>query len=331
MNHMNLGREGVEWGREIWNRIDQAVHDEAQRTKVAAKFLPLYPVAPNIATVTADAVDAQTSPLLTVNEAAMTPLLEIWVDFALTKQQYEVEEHLMTAVTSAINAANKLSRAEDLLIFQGREGFRDGLFQSQTVNLRGARRNQAGQLELPFDIVGLLPADDDQKIQVDPVEVSDDPTQNRYGENTFGAVAKGYSLLQKTHYGRQALVLPTSIYADTYAPLPTTLALTADRLKGLIGEHFYGAVTLPDQFVTDSHEIVFPVPTGVQVALDGNTMDRVVGVDATTAFMQVDGEGLYRFRVFERFALRLKDRKAVVELDFQRAKSVPTTTVKKER
>jgi hypothetical protein len=45
-------------------------------------------------------------------------------------------------------------------------------------------------------------------------------------------------------------------------------------------------------------------------------MDLVIGMDVTTAFMQVDDQGLYRFRVFERFALRPKDTTAIVRLEF---------------
>jgi uncharacterized linocin/CFP29 family protein len=170
------------------------------------------------------------------------------------------------------------------------------------------------QLFPPFDIIGLLPAD--QKISVEPTQAATDPSQNRYGENTFGAVAKAYSLLQETHYGRQALALPTSEYADTYAPIPTTLITPADRIKGLVDDRFYGTSSLPDKFDAQTDPPL--TPEGIQVAIDGDTMDLVVGVDTTTAFMQVDNDGLYRFRVYERFTLRLKDKQAVVELDFQR-------------
>lgn len=316
----NLGRDKLDWSPDIWNHIDQAVHDEAKRTKIAAQFLPLYPTEMDMMTVQSDAVNAQTVPLLTVNEEAVTPLIEIWTEFALTKQQYEKEEQLMTAVTLAINAVNKLSRAEDLLLFQGSIGIEDDLFQSQTVNLRGASRDsKTGKISSRFHIVGLLPsAPSGQVIPVEPTEVnSTDPGQNRYGENTFGAVARGYSVLQRTHYGRDALVLPTNPFADTWAPLKTTLIMPADRIKGLVGDRFYGTSTLPNDFNYSNR--LFPVPQGLLVALDGNTMDLVMGMDATTAFMQVDGEGLYRFRVFERFALRLKDPKAVVRLEFQKA------------
>jgi len=313
MNAINLGRDKLDWGPDVWARIDQAVHDEAQRTKIAVKFLPLYPVGAEVTTIPSDAVDPHSNPLLTVDETDCAPILEIWTEFALTKQQYENEQNLMTAVTLAINAANRLSRAEDLLIFQGDAGIADDLFQSRAVNIRGAKKT-GNKIAAPFPITGLLPAEANQQIPIEPTEVASDPTQNRYGENTFGAVARGYSLLQRTHYGRQALVLPATKFADAHAPLRTTLIMPADRIKGLVENRFYGTSSLPDNFEA---KVKLPEPVGVLVAIDGNTMDLVVGMDAITEFMQIDGEGLYRFRVFERFALRLKDRRAVVELKFQ--------------
>ena len=40
--------------------------------------------------------------------------------------------------------------------------------------------------------------------------------------------------------------------------------------------------------------------------------------EPAVAFSQVDGGGMYHVRVFERFAMRLKDAEALVPLDFQR-------------
>jgi hypothetical protein len=61
--------------------------------------------------------------------------------------------------------------------------------------------------------------------------------------------------------------------------------------------------------------------TGVLVSLSGNTMDLVRGIlddslDAQVTFNQKDQNEQYRFRVFERFALRLKDPTAVILLLF---------------
>jgi len=47
----NNGRDKVHWSKEVWDRIDMAVHQEAMRTKVASKFLPIHPVPPTTTTV----------------------------------------------------------------------------------------------------------------------------------------------------------------------------------------------------------------------------------------------------------------------------------------
>jgi hypothetical protein len=36
----NLGRDKVPWTKDIWDRIDKAVHEEVMRTRVGQKFLP---------------------------------------------------------------------------------------------------------------------------------------------------------------------------------------------------------------------------------------------------------------------------------------------------
>jgi len=286
MNQMSYGKEEPEWTQEVWDRIDQAVHDEAQRTKVAAKFLPLYMAVPSALIVPADTVNVD-SPPLTVDEALTTPIVENLVEFALTKQQYGREDGLMTAITLATRAANLLSQAEDLLLFQGDLGLQDPLFTSNLV------RHQSGSAG-----GGLLSVD--RSVSV-PQKT---PGIDIWGENTFGAVATAYSILQDNgHYGPYALVLPTVPYADTYAPLATTLILTADRIKPLVTGGFYGTGTLPDF-------------TGIMVSTGGNTMDLVIGKDATTQFEQKDARGRFLFRVYERFALRLKDKTAGVKLEF---------------
>ena len=53
-------------------------------------------------------------------------------------------------------------------------------------------------------------------------------------------------------------------------------------------------------------------------------MDLVVGIDVMTTFLQEDPDGRYRFRVYERFALRLKDETARIRLDFQQQVTNPT-------
>jgi uncharacterized linocin/CFP29 family protein len=137
------------------------------------------------------------------------------------------------------------------------------------------------------------------------VDVSlSDPDAGRYGEESFAAVERAYADLQERgHYGPYSLVFPTRPYADAHAPLATTLIMPADRIKPLVDGRFFGTGTVPERL-------------GVMQSTGGNTVDLVVGRDAVTAFVQEDTEGLYRFRVFERLALRDKDPTGRVVLKF---------------
>lgn len=279
---MNLGRERLTWSEDIWKSIDAAVHDEVLRTSVAAKFIPLPgPVAPEVQTVPSDLINVDT---MTVDEVAVTPIVELGVEFGLTRQQITNEPQLATAITLATRSANLLTQAEDMTLFQGDSAFSNPLF--KRVQHTGGSAG-AGLLKVT-----------DQVVKVPPVSAG------VYGEHTFQAVAQAYSLLQgQGHYGPYALALRSEIYADTYAPLPDTLAMPSDRIKPLVPLGFYGTGTLP-------------ASSGVMVSVGGNAMDLVASVDPITEFLQVDPDGTYRFKVYERFALRVKDKTAIVRLEF---------------
>jgi uncharacterized linocin/CFP29 family protein len=287
----NLGRDKLPWESNLWDRIDQAVNKEGERIRIARRFIPLVPM-PDALTTPADTINTDTT-FLRVDEGSTVPLIEIWVEFALTKQQVEAEDHLATAVTLATRATNLLAQAEDTLIFQGQAAIDNSkIFKDGTVHYRAG---PAGP--------GLLNNAPPNEFRPSPQ--SDEGSGNGYGEQTFKAVTKAYSDLQEAgHYGPYALAFHTDIYADTYAPLEKTLIMPADRIKPLMDKGFFGTGTLPEL-------------TGLLLSIGGNTVDLVIGKDAITAFMQEDGEGLYRFRVFERFAVRDKDAKGRVKLGFQ--------------
>ena len=277
---MNLGRDAVAWPQDVWTRIDQAVSAEIQRTGVASKVMPLSGPMPDATTVPADVIDEDT---MTVSEDAVLPIVELSVEFSLTPQQVDSEATLSTAETLATRAANLIAQAEDLLIFQGQRGAESPIFRQ--VKTRGA----AG--------IGVLGA------ARDTVQVNHSGNGG-YGEETVRAVAQAYSALQaKGQYGPYALVLRTEEYADTFEPLKNTLVMPADRIKPLMTQGFFGTGTLPEV-------------TGLLLSLGGAAMDVMVGVEPVTAFLQIDNDGMYRFRVFERFALRVKDPAAIVRLEF---------------
>jgi uncharacterized linocin/CFP29 family protein len=280
---MNLGRDRLDWTPDVWKLIDTAVHDEFVRTTIASKFIPLHGPLPDAVTVPADVINPET---MTIDEGAVTPLVELWVEFGLTPQQVVGEAQLSTALTLATRASNLLSQAEDAVLFKGDGAFKDDLFKK--VQHRGS----AGR--------GLLAAAR-EVVSVTPTGTSG----SQYGEHTFEAVADAYSLAQgKGHYGPYGLALRTEIYADTLAPLPETLAMPADRIRPLVTLGYFGTGALP-------------VGRGVMVSVGGNSMDLVAGVDPITEFLRVDENSQYKFRVFERFALRIKDDTAIVRLEFK--------------
>jgi uncharacterized linocin/CFP29 family protein len=324
------GRGKIPWSKEVWERIDQAVEMEAKRTRVGARFLPKRQVPPKTTSVPTDAYSLNVTnagkPILTVDEGATTRLNEYFVEFLLTPQQVHQEEgdfqHLghSTAVTLAIKAANTLSQAEDFIIFQGQNAITGtNLFKSNLVlTLSGNAPADTGLLNFPVGGTApgagpLTPAGVPAIIVENVSPLAPAVPGVIYGPNTFEAVAKAYSDLQaQGHYGPYALVLETIPYADTYAPLPATLTLTADRIKPLVTSGFFGTGTLPPNSP--------PAPAapfyGVLVSLGGNTMDLVIGLEPIVAFMQEDTDGNFRFRVLQRFALRVKDPTGIVILKF---------------
>jgi uncharacterized linocin/CFP29 family protein len=332
------GRSKIPWSKDVWDRIDQAVDMEVKRTRIGARFLPKRAVPPKTTSVPTDSYSlngavagAAAAAILTVDEGATTRVNEYFVEFELTPQQVDQEEGDFktlghsTAVTLATKAANTLAQAEDVIIFQGQNGITGStLFTKGLVaQLGGNEPADTGLLNFPIGAAApgagpLTPAP--PNITVIPVPLLAPAVPGViYGPNSFTALAQAYSALQALgHYGPYALVLETIPYADTYAPLPATLTLTADRMKPLVTAGFFGTGTLPP------NPPPAPVPPpaqvdpyfGVLVSLGGNTMDLVSGVEPIVAFMQEDTNGNFRFRVLQRFALRVKDPTGIVILQF---------------
>jgi uncharacterized linocin/CFP29 family protein len=314
------GRNKIPWGKDVWQRIDQAIAAEVKRTGIGARFLPVRAVPPQTTSVPTDSY-AVTRGIFSVDEGATVRLCEYYVEFELTPQQVAQEEGDFrdlghsTAVTLATKAANSLAMAEDLVIFQGQnavtgaEPFTSGLVQT----LGGNMPLDTGLLNFP--VGGNAPGAG--PLTPTPVVINVAPLSPAipgviYGPGTFGAISQAYSQLQAaSHYGPYALVLETIPYADTFAPV-ADLTLTADRIKPLVTAGYFGSGTLPPNPP--------PAPAapyyGVLHSVGGNTGDLVVGAPPVTAFMQEDTTGNFRFRVLQRFALRVKDPTAIVILQF---------------
>ena len=89
---MALGREQVDWSDGVWKALDDAVHDEFHRTAVGLKFIPFHGQMDNAMTVPADVIDLTK---MIVDEGKVTAVVELGVDFGLTRQQTASEEQVL--------------------------------------------------------------------------------------------------------------------------------------------------------------------------------------------------------------------------------------------
>jgi uncharacterized linocin/CFP29 family protein len=269
---MTLGREALNWSEQTWAAIDHAVHEENVRAGVTAKVIPLRGPMPQAVTVPAEAIDPAT---MTVDESSVVPLVELTVDFSLTRQQVEQEVEQGTAEALARRAAALLTQAEDLVVLQGDGALKAGLL-GGAVNGRGP----AG--------AGLVAAAAE--------------TVKANGDGIFGMVARAFSKLQAhSHTGPYGLLLDTDEYAAAFEvpkgePMPS-----AERLRGLV-QALHGTAAMPRG-------------RGVLVSVGGDTVDLVIGSDPTVAFLGIDLDDRFGFRVVERFVLRVKDPTACVRLE----------------
>lgn len=319
----------VPWHEDIWKAIHRTVHDETMRVRVGAKFLPHRRVHPKTTSVQPDTVvnaplPGETTSTLTVDEGVTIRLNEIWTEFALTTQQvHETAEaknpEHTTAVTLARRAAQYLALGQDIVIFQGQDGYTAPFFQ-QNIRFRTPLPTDGGLLSLGKELPYLSP---NPVIQVNPLPGS--PVGVTYGENTLTGVTQGYSVLTaQGQPGPYALVLNTFPYADLYSAVGLgSLVITADRIEPLVKAGLFGSGTLPpNPSLLPSSPLSSPPSAsgppyyGVLVSVGGDTMDLVVGLHATTVFMQQDTNQLWRFRVLERFALRVVDPSAIQVIQF---------------
>jgi uncharacterized linocin/CFP29 family protein len=323
----------VPWSEEIWKAIQRVVHEETTRVRVGATFLPQRRVSPKTTSVPADLIrnqpiSGETSNTLTIDEGVNIRLNEIWTEFALTTQQiHETAEaknpEHTSAVTLARRAAQYLALAQDIVIFHGANGFSAPFFQQNVRSPPGQVPIDGGLLSLPQPAsppwVGSGPfASSNAAITVGPLSGTPGVL---YGENTFAAVATGCSVLtSQGQRGPYALILHTVPYADLFAPFGNgSLVVTADRVIPLVKAGLFDTGTLPPNSAVPP-TVPPPKPTppyfGVLVSIGGQTIDLVIGLQAKTVFMQQDTNQNWRFRVLERFALRVTDPSAIVTLVF---------------
>jgi len=109
-------------------------------------------------------------------------------------------------------------------------------------------------------------------------------------------------------------------FQAAFTPIDNSTVLPRDRIEPLIGRellHASGIDILPYRFDLYNLNTGEWPSRGVLLSLANEPIDLALAAEATPEFRQVDLEGRYVFSVFERFALRIKDAKAIAPLMFE--------------
>jgi uncharacterized linocin/CFP29 family protein len=285
----------IQWTEEQWRRVNQVVHDEAHKTRVAASFLPLFgPLPADAATVATQAVGepaidyrqrGEAEFRLTVDDRQTMGLTTISANVYLRRHQV-AQEDLSSALIMFRRSANIIARVEDAIIFNG----------------LAADGKPAGVSGLTIPEIYSVTTGEAQRGLLDAVNETVEIPSNSPGSALVRPVVEAITRLENDgHLGPFALSLGNLLYGLAYDPEPHSLVLPADRIKPLLDGPLLRSSTLPPD-------------EGVIVSLAGEPIDLVVASEIATRYLQVTPEPRHLFRISQRIALRVKQPQAVVTL-----------------
>jgi uncharacterized linocin/CFP29 family protein len=281
----SLGRDRV-WNDQIWGEIDKAVREEMGRIRVAQKVFP--------STVVNNVLPVSTSiavPPGPVNDV-FQPLFEISRHFVLTQAQVDGEENARLASSFARSVASQIAAAEDTLLFHGAGAIPPGIAVTNAPAVPPGFVAEAAA----FGAVGVPGS------AAWPGVLGD----------ILRGIAIGIAALNgRAQPGPYALFLSPGRYAQTFAPAPPALLQSpGDRIYNVVTGGFYMVNSL------GVLPLAAPNNIGILVSLGGEPAKIILGTDATTAFTYTNVFGNYRFRVFERIQMVVRDGRAFQTLTF---------------
>src|SRR6516164_317303 len=131
----NSGDAGVTWSADVWQGITDAVIQEVHKVKIGQKVFPTTMLDGDPTELQDQAIDFAN---LSIREGRTKQFVEIYQEFPLTSTQVARETADKTCQTLSRMAAKALALAEDVVIFQGRDGL---------AVLRGVREDQVEAAE----------------------------------------------------------------------------------------------------------------------------------------------------------------------------------------
>jgi len=270
----------LNWSDGQWQKVKDAVTEAFGKASVASAFLPLYgPLAGSAETVRNellkenDPLKPQTVTLDTDHAAVNLKFVNLTVKVELSSEQV-AEDGLSNALLAFRRAGNILAQEEDRIVFEG--------------YLRSvARKNSPYVANKPGEQMGLadLPARRSQRFA---------NFRGRGLEVVRQVIRAIQELENRYHTHPFACVLGNDLFLRAHEPAPS-LALAADRITSLLKG---GPLLRSGQIDTS---------TGIVVSLSGNVVDIVIATPPTVQCLQRTTDAKFLFRVYERFALRVRD------------------------
>jgi uncharacterized linocin/CFP29 family protein len=298
----------VPWTEEQWARANQVILEEANRARVAAKFLPLYGPLPSDTDFVRVEKMSEPDPYeankpanrgfdqrrkIEVDDISTIPLTRLQVNVYLRGAQL-ADPNMTSALQIFRRAANVLARLEDAVVFRGTTIANAGPPHDAVAGLPGIWQVLPEPSVKPhgpaigvFD--GLLPG-----------RIGRREGRRKTGEDLVTEISERISTLESNgHYGPFVVVLGHKHFEAVQTP-SSSFVLPQDRILPFLGGGaLYRSSTLP-------------TCSGMVMALGGEPADLVIAKDMTLEFLQVTQEPSYVFRVYEKIALRIKQAASIV-------------------
>lgn len=279
---------GPGWSETQWQTVNKAISEEFAKASVALRFLTSYgPLANSTEAVRKEVLSLETGTdrggvgrlIVKVADEETIKLATLTVKAELSNQQVS-DESLASAVLAFRRAANVLAHNLDAIVFTGYSSPRSS---EQRAEAAKSEKYQVVTND-PGDIVGFLNAAEGHKTAAAGT-----------GDEIVARVADAVVALEdRSNPGPFACVLGQAAFVAVHTPDQSTV-LPADRIRPLLD----GGLLLRSGRM--------PSNQGIVVSLAAGSVDLVLATPPKAQFLQVNDEAKSLFRVYLRFAFRIKD------------------------
>ncbi len=276
----------LRWTDDQWRKVNDAVSEAYNKASVASALLPVYgPLSGSTEIVRNERlleVYTATPPTIRLDKdhlAVNLKLVNLTANVELSSEQV-ADESLSNALLAFRRAADVLALEQDRVVFAG---YQRGWPQENSQYVMNQElQPQKGLADLPAR----------HKFQPLGFPGSPSPT---LGQLVVSAVVKAMTTLEEdSNPAPFACVLGNTLYEAVHDP-SASLVLPADRVTPLLK----GGPLLRSGKIDQK--------SGIVVSLAGKAVDIVVGTPPTVQFLQRDKSAKFIFRVYTRFALRIRD------------------------